>query len=189
MIESRWKNNFQSVNEILEKCKNNYKELALIAHKQEKKIQFLETKAMHLAMFYIASQLIIFLTNSKPSSYQCRNWWKPFFISMSLAVMFGLNFIATINKYLKTKYAQELNLIDQNENFRHMSHIERNGVDYDDGIESMEVELPHQEKHHTPDMYEVFEWHVHIGATVFTLAAFTGLVLHTCRSSVCADGV
>ncbi|KAK4420047.1 hypothetical protein Salat_2417600 [Sesamum alatum] len=182
------------IEKALQTSRNQYKELTNIIHKQEKKIQFLETKALHLSMFYIASQLLIFLSSSKPSSsaYRpCGNWWKPFFISLSIAVVFGLNFTTTIIKYVRTKYEQDRNFIDQEENYQQMAYLERRHRTTTDGgsTGSLEVDMS---KAYTllqvqPDMFAVYQRYAHLGTSVAVLLAFTALVLHACRSSVCAD--
>ncbi|KAL0330269.1 UNVERIFIED_CONTAM: hypothetical protein Sradi_5013600 [Sesamum radiatum] len=182
------------IEKALQTSRNKYKELTIIIHKQEKKVQFLETKALHLSMFYIASQLLIFLSNSKLSSspnHRCSwNWyWKPFFVSLSITVVFGLNFTTTIIKYVRTKYEQDRNFIDQEENYQQMAFLERRHRTKDDSTGSYEVDMS---KAYTllklqPDTFAVYQRYAHLGISIAVLLAFTALVLHTCRSSVCDD--
>ena len=112
-----------------QKLRNNFKELTVINDKQEKRVQYLETTAMHLVMFYIAFQSVIFLSISKPSAIQCSSWWKLFSLSLLIAFIFAINFTITIIKYFRTQYQYEMNLIDKQENFEEMDLLESQQID------------------------------------------------------------
>ncbi|KAF5951148.1 hypothetical protein HYC85_009092 [Camellia sinensis] len=195
-----WNNNIQPTLEMdakWRKVSNNYKELTFINGKQEKRVQYLETRAMHLAMFYIAFQSIIFLSISKPSALKCSSWWKPFSLSVLTAFVFALNFATTIIKYIRTQYQYDLNLMDQQDNYEEMVLLESQqidiGMDDTDGLDRpgyMAFDLPRsssrrKEKQQKPDMFVVYQRYTYIWMTVSAMLAFTALVLHACRSSVC----
>ena len=88
------------------------------------RVQYLETKAMHLCMFYIAFQSVLFLSVSKPSAIQCSSWWKPFSLSLLMAIVLALNFTTTTINYVRTQFYYDLNLIDQQENYDQMVMLE-----------------------------------------------------------------
>lgn len=109
----------------LENHKNTCKELAIINHRLVKQIQYYDTKATHMAMFYVIYLLIIFLSNSKPSPVQCKNWWKPFSLSILVTVAFGANFISTTIKCIHIKNALDTNWVDQGLSIQQMALLER----------------------------------------------------------------
>lgn len=116
---------WSKLSHTLENHKNTCKELAIINHRLVKQIQYYETKATHLAMFYVIFLLIIFLSNSKPSPVQCKNWWKPFSLSILIALTFGANFISTVLKSIHIKNALDMNWIDQGLSIQKMANLER----------------------------------------------------------------
>lgn len=116
---------WSKLSHTLENHKNTCKELAIINHRLVKQIQYYETKATHLSMFYVIFLLIIFLSNSKPSPVQCKNWWKPFSLSILIALTFGANFISTVLKSIHIKNALDMNWIDQGLSIQKMANLER----------------------------------------------------------------
>ncbi|KAH0648152.1 hypothetical protein KY285_033400 [Solanum tuberosum] len=116
---------WSKLSHTLENHKNTCKELAVINHRLVKQIQYYETKATHLSMFYVIFLLIIFLSNSKPSPVQCKNWWKPFSLSILVALTFGVNFISTLLKSIHIKNALDMNWIDQGLSIQKMANLER----------------------------------------------------------------
>ena len=88
------------------------------------RVQYLETKAMHLCMFYIAFHSVLFLSVSKPSAIQCSSWWKSFSLSLLMAIVLALNFTTTTINYVRTQFYYDLNLIDQQENYDQMVMLE-----------------------------------------------------------------
>ncbi|KAK4730274.1 hypothetical protein R3W88_023262 [Solanum pinnatisectum] len=116
---------WSKLSHTLENHKNTCKELAIINHRLVKQIQYYDTKATHLSMFYVIYLLIIFLSNSKPSPVQCKNWWKPFSFSILVALTFGANFISTVLKSIHIKNALDMNWIDQGLTIQKMANLER----------------------------------------------------------------
>lgn len=174
-----------NVDESMQELRFNHKELSRIIYQREKQIQFLETKALNLSMFYVASQLAIFLSNSKST---CKKAWKPlFFLSLSIAVAFVLNFGTTIVVYVRTRYEQDRNYVDREENFHQMSKLQRRGAGSSGVRVRYEIKLDTEKDRHGTrlDMFVMYQRYAHIGLTAGALLAITALVLHACRSSVC----
>nr|GLL46788.1 uncharacterized protein LOC102605890 [Ipomoea trifida] len=215
-----WSNIFY---EKVQKCRSNCEGLAAINYRLEKQIQYHDTKATYLAMFYITFQFILFLANSKPSEYQCKHWWKLFSVSILISVLFGINFISTILNCVRIRKAQDMNWLYQSENYRQMGHLERHKESYHSNIQLRPEAMTSAEQEKTYyqmlgigrqtlhtneenresaattvedfqptsahqrnlDTFTVYQRYVHVGVTVSLLLAYTVLVLHACRSSLC----
>ena len=86
---------------VLEDLTRIFKELGLIAEKQEKRIQLHEKKAQHLTITYLIFQGMVFMSITiQVSSSQCQNWWVPFTLCLLSSLILLLGFLEYRDKFL-----------------------------------------------------------------------------------------
>ena len=164
----------------LEELSNNYKEMTYINEKQEKRLRHLETKLIWLVTSYVVSQGIIFLSISGPSNISCNKWWYPFSLALSVAIMFGLTFTSAIDKWARTQYQHELNLLDLEMIHYEMFLLKRGQTKID-----VSSNLQEQQRVLRPDMIRVYQRYAYIFVTVFALIGFSAVILCACFTVLC----
>ncbi|XWS61260.1 hypothetical protein CRYUN_Cryun07bG0110800 [Craigia yunnanensis] len=98
----------------LEQLTKIFKELGLVAEKQEKRIQWYEKKAQHLTIAYLIFQGIVFISiTSQVLSSQCQNWWVTFSLSLLSSLIYFLAFLNILTNFYRVKYQLDLISIEQ----------------------------------------------------------------------------
>ncbi|EEF48292.1 conserved hypothetical protein [Ricinus communis] len=164
----------------LEELSHSYKELTSINEKQEKRVRHLETKLMWSVSSYVVAQGIVFLSISRPSNISCNKWWYPFFLALSVAIVFGLTFTTTISKWAKTQYQYELNLLDL-EIIHYDLYLLKHGQTKIDALSNLQPD----QSVLRPDMVRVYQRYAYIYVTAFALLGFSAVVLRACFTLVC----
>lgn len=162
-----------------------YTELCTINERQEKRVQYHETRAQNLTIGYLILQAIyiIAVSESSSTSLQCRNWWVMFSISLSTSVVYFIYFLDAVNKFYWIQYYLEVNQIDlQTLRMRisearlsdeNKSHCQIPG---DDGEPSTARK---------PDPLLLFKRKLCISITVNAMIAIAGFELYAIRLLLC----
>ncbi|KAJ7966127.1 ADP-ribosylation factor GTPase-activating protein like [Quillaja saponaria] len=164
-----------------------YKELRSIREKQGKRLQYLETKAIHITIYYILFQSIIFLTITINSpSLSCQNWRIPFCLSLLVALIFGFTFFISIQEWARAKYHHEMNFVKMESVYGNICRIyHQQQPQMRSESSSVLVQLEERESNYKPDMVGVYCRKIYIYAMVSAMTAYTGLILYSCRSLLC----
>jgi len=165
---------------------NNYNGLVVLAHKTQKVTQHLELICSLLAVSYLAIQSIILSFVFQKSDLPCQSRFTPFYLSIIIAVLFGVNMSATISKYLNVTYEQDQNRVDQMENYVELVNLDNcSGKDGACDLQGVNFEIKYSDQSPGPDMFIVYKRYAHVGTTGMLLVAYTALVLHACHYSSC----
>ncbi|KAK1549426.1 hypothetical protein Q3G72_001947 [Acer saccharum] len=112
----------------LDELSKSYNGLSSINGEVEKKVRYLETRAINLVITYLFLQiLILFCISSRSSSnIICNNSWTPFFLSLCVAIIVGLTLTITITEWAGTQYHYDLNSVELEMIHYHMYLVENN---------------------------------------------------------------
>ncbi|KAJ0029992.1 hypothetical protein Pint_12725 [Pistacia integerrima] len=157
----------------LEELSNSYNELNSIIEKQEKRVRYLETRAISLVTSYCFYQAIIFFSISHSSNVLCNKRWIPFFLSLMIAIIAGPTFISTLINWAGTQYHYESNLIELEILHYQMVIVQNNHTQIRDRYQQQQ-----QQQELKPDMFKVYQRYAYLFAISFALVAFTVVILH-----------
>lgn len=164
----------------LERVKIFYKEMSGVNEKQEKKLQHLETKALHLAIFYVLFQAVILHSISPPPAILHQNWWIPFSISLLIAILFGLTFVSTVIEWARTQYEHDANLMECEDIYLEMATLQTRTLVSNNSANGLTSE--HRQQLFEPDRVQLCQRYAYICIMLFALLAYTIIVLYACKS-------
>ncbi|KAG6715440.1 hypothetical protein I3842_05G252700 [Carya illinoinensis] len=157
-----------------------YNELLVINHRQEKRVHHYVNRAQNLTIGYLTLLGIYMISisryRSSTTSY-CQNWWVPFSISLSTAVIYFITLLDVVNKFYWTQYYLEVNRIDQ----QNLQSRIREAKAESNGHNKVQS-LCHQGE---PDPLLLIKRKLYICFTVSALIAITLLQLYACRFFSC----
>ncbi|KAG2709759.1 hypothetical protein I3843_05G232000 [Carya illinoinensis] len=163
-----------------DQLRRDYNELDVINHRQEKRVHHYVNRAQNLTIGYLAVLGIYMIPishyRSSSTSY-CRNWWVPFSISLSTAVIYFITFLDVVKKFYWTQYYLEVNRIDQ----QNLQSRIREAKDESKSHKKVQV-LCHQGE---PDPLLLFKRKLYIYFTISALIAISLLELYACRLFSC----
>ncbi|KAH7845080.1 hypothetical protein Vadar_008117 [Vaccinium darrowii] len=142
--------------------------------KQEKLIQYTETKAGQIVASYILIVAIMFssMTWSSSSSVSWRIQWFLFFQILLISAIFWLAITRVMKRLLRAKYHYEESLIEQ-EMLGKEIYMIRSG--HTKSAEQQQGGLLVK-----PDRVTLRQWYTHVYAVVSPLICFTLLTLYGC---------
>lgn len=115
--------------EHLEQLTKIFKELSLLAEKQERNMQVYQKKALQLTIAYLVFQAIAFISLTKQAYYSssghCHNLWLPFAFSMLSSLMYVLALLSTLAGSYRVGFQLDLNLMEQEIVSKQMLEAER----------------------------------------------------------------
>ncbi|KAE8077803.1 hypothetical protein FH972_016331 [Carpinus fangiana] len=173
----------QHGNVSTEELQSNYDELLVINERQEKQVQYHESRAQNLTTGYLILQglYLTAISQRSPSSLQCKNWWVPFGISLFSSVIFFITFLNAVNKFYWTLYNLDVNHIDRQSLYARIRE-NKDGVKSHSKIQVVGEQSNYQRK---PDPLQLFQRKLYIAFTVLALIAITAMELYACRFFLC----
>ncbi|KAK3219914.1 hypothetical protein Dsin_013884 [Dipteronia sinensis] len=170
--------------------------LGHISEKQEKLIQFYETRAQNLTMAYFIFQGLILVSVSLHSSSsnnlnQCHDWWVPCTVSLSTSLIFFIVFLDYVTRFYNTQYQLDLNYMEQqiiNKQIHETTRSSSISLLSSDHHRTMKVTSKPYCEELKPDVVQLFKRKVYITVTLSALIGFAVVVLFACHSFLCNDG-
>lgn len=167
-----------------EELQSNYDELLVINERQEKQVQYHESRAQKLTTGYLILQglYLTAISQRSPSSLQCKNWWVPFGISLSSSIIYFITFFDAVSKFYWTLYSLDVNHIDQQSLYARL----RENKDHKDKSRHSKIQLVEELSYQrSPDPLQLFKRKLYITVTVSALIAIAAMGLYACRFFLC----
>jgi hypothetical protein len=162
--------------------------------KQEERIQSTETKAIQLINLYFVFQGVILTSISSASPVKCHNWWIPFCLSLTGALLNLVSVHGTISNFLK--YSEELDKSYEDLQVmmdREMTGAAGNAVvpvnssshQENDAQLTSSQSLIEDATRPKPDTYKQRKRYVLCYAGMVLLSGFSCIILYGCRTLLC----